>query len=49
MESGIIHLSLYANSFGIILWFTVAVFFELFTPYGLFGEPFYLVAFELML
>lgn len=36
-------------SFGIILWSTVAICFELFTPYGLFGEPLYLVAYELML
>jgi hypothetical protein len=36
-------------SFGIILWATVAVFFELFTPNGLFGEPLHLLVYELML
>jgi len=36
-------------SFGIMLWALVAVFFELFTPYGLFGEPPILLAYELML
>lgn len=36
-------------SFGIILWALVAVFFELFTPYGLFGEPPILLAYELTL
>lgn len=36
-------------SYGIILWATVAVFFELFTPFGLFGEPLHLLAYELFL
>lgn len=36
-------------SFGIMLWALVAVFFELFTPYGLFGEPAILLAYELTL
>jgi hypothetical protein len=36
-------------SFGITLWALVAVFFELFTPYGLFGEPPILLAYELTL
>jgi hypothetical protein len=36
-------------SFGIMLWALVAVFFELFTPYGLFGEPPILLAYELIL
>jgi hypothetical protein len=36
-------------SFGIMLWALVAVFFELFTPYGLFGEPSILLAYELTL
>lgn len=36
-------------SFGIMLWSLVAVFFELFTPFGLFGEPPNLLAYELML
>jgi hypothetical protein len=36
-------------SFGIMLWALVAVFFELFTPYGLFGEPPILLAYELTL
>jgi hypothetical protein len=34
-------------SFGIMLWALVAVFFELFTPFGLFGEPGILLAYEL--
>lgn len=36
-------------SYGIIWWVTVAVFFELFTPFGLFGEPLHLLAYELFL
>lgn len=36
-------------SFGIMLWALVAVFFELFTPFGLFGEPPLLLAYELTL
>jgi hypothetical protein len=36
-------------AYGIILWGTIAVFFELFTPLGLFGEPLYLLAYELAL
>ena len=36
-------------SFGIIWWASVAVFFELFTPYGLFGEPLHLLGYELFL
>jgi hypothetical protein len=36
-------------SFGIMLWALVAIFFELFTPYGLFGEPPILLAYELTL
>jgi hypothetical protein len=36
-------------SFGIMLWALVALFFELFTPYGLFGEPLILLAYELTL
>jgi len=36
-------------SFGIMLWALVAVFFELFTPFGLFGEPPILLAYELTL
>jgi hypothetical protein len=36
-------------AFGVIVWALVAVFFELFTPNGLFGEPAHLLAFELML
>jgi hypothetical protein len=36
-------------SYGIILWALIAVFFELFTPHGLFGEPIQLLAFELVL
>jgi hypothetical protein len=36
-------------SFGIMLWSLIAVFFELFTPYGLFGEPLHLLAYELFL
>lgn len=35
--------------FGIIIWSTIAVFFELFTPHGLFGEPLNLLAYELFL
>lgn len=35
--------------FGVILWALVAVFFELFTPNGLFGEPAHLLAYELFL
>jgi len=36
-------------TYGIILWGTIAVFFELFTPLGLFGEPLHLLAYELFL
>jgi len=36
-------------SFGVILWALIAVFFELFTPNGLFGEPAHLLAYELFL
>jgi hypothetical protein len=36
-------------SFGIMHWALVAVFFELFTPFGLFGEPPILLAYELTL
>jgi len=36
-------------AYGIILWGTIAVFFELFTPLGLFGEPLHLLAYELFL
>jgi hypothetical protein len=36
-------------SFGIMLWALVVVFFELFIPYGLFGEPPILLAYELTL
>jgi hypothetical protein len=36
-------------SFGIMLWALVAVFFELFTPFGLFGEPPVLLVYELVL
>ena len=36
-------------SFGIMLWALVAVFFELFTPYGLFGEPPIILVYELTL
>ncbi|QLH08749.1 hypothetical protein [Candidatus Nitrosotenuis sp. DW1] len=36
-------------AYGIILWGTIAMFFELFTPLGLFGEPLYLLAYELAL
>jgi hypothetical protein len=32
-----------------MLWALVAVFFELFTPNGLFGEPLHLLAYELAL
>lgn len=35
--------------FGIIVWSMIAVFFELFTPHGLFGEPLNLLAYELFL
>jgi MFS family permease len=35
--------------FGVILWALIAVFFELFTPSGLFGEPIHLLAYELLL
>jgi hypothetical protein len=34
-------------AYAIILWGTIAVFFELFTPLGLFGEPLHLLAYEL--
>ena len=34
-------------AYAIILWATIAVFFELFTPLGLFGEPLHLLAYEL--
>jgi len=36
-------------AYGVILWGTIAVFFELFTPLGLFGEPLHLLAYELFL
>lgn len=36
-------------AYGIILWGTIAVFFELFAPFGLFGEPLHLLAYELLL
>lgn len=36
-------------AYGIILWGTIAVFFELFTPLGLFGEPLHLLVYELVL
>ena len=36
-------------SYGIMWWGTAAVFFELFTPLGLFGEPLHLLAYELFL
>jgi len=36
-------------AFGIILWSTIAVFFELFVPNGLFGEPLRLLGYELLL
>ena len=36
-------------AFGIMLFGTIAVFFELFTPLGLFGEPLHLLAYELFL
>lgn len=36
-------------SYGIMLWALIAVFFELFTPRGLLGEPVHLLAFELCL
>jgi hypothetical protein len=36
-------------SYGVILWALIAVFFELFTPNGLFGEPVHLLAYELFL
>ena len=35
--------------YGVILWGTIAVFFEMFTPLGLFGEPLHLLGFELFL
>ena len=35
--------------FGVMLFGTIAVFFELFTPLGLFGEPLHLLAYELFL
>ncbi|WP_316504676.1 hypothetical protein [Nitrosopumilus sp.] len=35
--------------FGVMWWGTVAVFFELFTPLGLFGEPLHLLVYELFL
>lgn len=35
--------------FGIMLWCLIALFFELFTPFGLFGEPIHLLFYELML
>ncbi len=36
-------------AYGIILWGMIAVFFELFAPLGLFGEPLHLLAYELSL
>ena len=36
-------------AYGIILWGTIAIFFELFTPLGLFGEPLHLFGYELFL
>ena len=36
-------------SFSLVLWAIMHVFFEFFTPFNLFGEPLYLVAFELLL
>lgn len=36
-------------AYGAILWGTIAVFFELFAPFGLFGEPLHLLAYELFL
>lgn len=36
-------------AYGIMLWGTIAVFFELFTPLGLFGEPLPLLAYEMSL
>jgi len=36
-------------AYGIILWGTIAIFFELFTPLGLFGEPLHLLGYELFL
>ncbi len=36
-------------AFGIMLFGTIAVFFELFAPLGLFGEPLHLLAYELFL
>jgi len=36
-------------AFGVIVWSMIAVFFELFTPHGLFGEPLNLLAYELFL
>lgn len=35
--------------FGVMLWSLIALFFELFTPFGLFGEPLHLLLYELML
>lgn len=35
--------------YGVILWALIAVFFELFVPNGLFGEPVLLLAYELFL
>lgn len=36
-------------SYGVILWALIAVFFELFTPKGLFGEPVNILGYELFL
>jgi len=36
-------------AYATILWATIAVFFGLFTPRGLFGEPLHLLAYELIL
>ena len=36
-------------SFGVMMWALIAVFFELFTPNGLFGEPAHLLLYELAL
>jgi len=36
-------------SFSVIIWSLIAVFFELFTPHGLFGEPLNLLAYELLM
>lgn len=35
--------------FGVMLWSLIALFFELFAPFGLFGEPLRLLLYELML